>query len=58
MEVIISKTVFQKFLAIFEPDSPQYMRPEEHFLAATSLLKKKEDTITNMQFKINQLKRM
>ena len=58
MEVIISKTVFQEFLAIFEPDSPQDMRPEEQLLAATSLLQKKEDTIANLQFEVNQLKRM
>ena len=58
MEVIISHTVFQEFLAIFEPDSPQEMRPEEHLLAATSLLQKKEDTIANLQFEVNQLKRM
>jgi hypothetical protein len=46
-EVIISKTVFQEFLAIFEPESPQDMRPEKHLIAATSLLQKKEDTIAN-----------
>ena len=38
MEVIISHTVFQEFLAIFEPDSPQEMRPEDQLLAAASLL--------------------
>ena len=58
MEVIISHTVFQEFLAIFEPDSPQEMRPEEQLLAAASLLQKKEDTIANLQFEVNQLKRM
>ena len=57
MEVIISNTVFQEFLAIFEPDSPQEMRPEEQLLAAASLLQKKEDTIANLQFEVNQLKR-
>jgi hypothetical protein len=58
MEVIISYTVFQEFLAIFKPDSPQEMRPEEQLLAATSLLQKKEDTIANLPFEVNQLKRM
>jgi hypothetical protein len=58
MEVIISNTVFKKFLAIFEPDSAQEIRPEEQLLAAASLLQKKEDTIANMQFEINHLKRM
>jgi hypothetical protein len=43
--------------AIFEPDSSQEMRPEEHLLAAASLLQKKEDTIANLQFEVNQLKR-
>ena len=58
MEVIISNTVFKKFLAIFEPYSSQEMRPEEQLLAAASILQKKEDTIANLQFEINQLKRM
>lgn len=58
MEVIISHTVFQEFLAIFEPDSPQEMRPEDQLLAAASLLQKKEDIIANLQFEVNQLKRM
>jgi hypothetical protein len=58
MEVIISHTVFQEFLVIFEPASPQEMRPEEQLLAAASLLQKKEDTIANLQFEVNQLKRM
>jgi hypothetical protein len=34
------------------------MRPEEQLLAAASLLQKKEDTIANLQFEVNQLKRM
>jgi hypothetical protein len=58
MEVIISKTIFQEFLAIFEPDSPQEMRPEEQLLAAASLLQKKEHIIDNLPFEVNQLKRM
>ena len=58
MEVIISHTVFQEFLAIFEPDSPQEMRPEDQLLAAASLLQKKEDIIANLQFEVNQLKRI
>jgi hypothetical protein len=28
MEMIISKTVFQEFLAIFETDSPYEIRPD------------------------------
>jgi hypothetical protein len=55
MEVIISKTVFQEFPAIFAPDSPQEMRPEEQLPAAASLLQKKEDTIANMQFEIQSI---
>jgi hypothetical protein len=58
MEVIISKTVFHEFLAMVEPDPPQEMMPEKQLLAAASLLQKKEATITNLKFEINQLKRM
>lgn len=58
MEVIISHIVFREFLAIFEPDSPQEMRPEDQHLTAASLLQKKEDTIANLQFEVNQLKQM
>jgi hypothetical protein len=34
------------------------MRHEEQLLATTSLLQKKEDAIANLQFEVNQLKRM
>ena len=34
------------------------MRPEDQLLAAASLLQKKEDIIANLQFEVNQLKRM
>ena len=56
MEVIISKTVFQEFPAIFEPDSSQKKKPEEQLLAAASLLQKKDDIIANLPFENNQLK--
>jgi hypothetical protein len=41
MEVIISNTVFKKFLAIFEPDSSQEIKPEEQLLRPLLYCKKR-----------------